>query len=194
VLCPSTDAYKAENATPLGPLFCYNAGSPGAPAGPVVTAYTLSPGGENQGRTNYVGVAGFGGHSPGFWTDDYKGALSNRSKERFADVIDGTSNTLLFGETVGHCDDSNGSLLYGLSWIGCGALPSGFLIDPEYTNIIPQQRKKFRFHTFESMHPGITQYCLADGAVRSVSITVDEWQYIYWTSQGDGEVQEDITN
>jgi prepilin-type N-terminal cleavage/methylation domain-containing protein len=190
--CPSTNPYKAENPDPLGPVFTFNDTSTSPPT-PTVTAYTITNSG-NLGRTNYLGVAGYVGHAPNNSADQYKGAFYNRSESRFADITDGTSNTLLFGETVGHADDSNGILQYGLSWIGCGALPSGFLISPEYETVIPENRKKFRYHTFESEHPGIIQFCLADGSVRSVSLTADDWQYILWTSEGDGRVQEDITN
>lgn len=58
------------------------------------------------GRTNYVSCAGYFGTTPG--NDTYKGLFGNRTKFDFRDVTDGTSNSLMIGETQGG-REANGS-------------------------------------------------------------------------------------
>ena len=98
-LCPSTSPYSSTGGT-SALMHCY--GLDGSAT--VTMAYF---GGANQlGRTNYVGCAGGLGAIPtsgtaGAGWSQYQGPMLNRGAHSFAAVTDGTSNTFLFGETVG---------------------------------------------------------------------------------------------
>jgi prepilin-type N-terminal cleavage/methylation domain-containing protein/prepilin-type processing-associated H-X9-DG protein len=117
--------------------------------------------GETLGRTNYVGVAGLSGTLGGN-ADPLAGVLSNRSRVPL-DVVtncNGTSNTRMFGETLG--GHLTGPRDFSLAWIGPGAIAivmSGF----GQSGDSPEP-----FH-FSSRHPGIVNFCYADGSVRGVS-------------------------
>src|SRR5207248_4771171 len=57
----------------------------------------------------------------------YEGIFTNRSATKIGAIPDGTSNTLMFGETLGGFDaavPSHRTLV--MSWFGIGALPTKF--------------------------------------------------------------------
>jgi prepilin-type N-terminal cleavage/methylation domain-containing protein len=176
-LCPSTDAYSNDQLT----LF-YLATVDG-PSGPSVTAngFIIGGGGDDLGRTNYVGCAGYIGNLAAYRT--FEGVFSDRTKYRFADMTDGTSNVLLFGETVGGCNSPPcDSLQVSHSWMGSGAMPTGFGLEP----LFPGERWKQFWGQFGSEHPGIVQFAFADGSVHGISISVDWADYVYLGAMHDG--------
>src|SRR5262249_16117623 len=71
------------------------------------------------GHTNYIAVGGYSG----LMSDSFKGALTNRSKNKLAALPDGTSSTLMFGE---YATKKLGTTTYCPSWIGQGNLPSAW--------------------------------------------------------------------
>src|SRR5438128_2196461 len=76
------------------------------------------------GLTNYAGVNGARGEgAPGSYWVEWEGILYNRSRISLTGVTDGTSHTLLFGETLGQVE--NGKHTVGLSWVGFGATGTG---------------------------------------------------------------------
>jgi len=125
------------------------------------------------GRTNYVGVAGYWGNLPNDVNAQlYQGAFSNRTDHSLASIEDGTSNTLLFGETLGGRNDSgatsgDGIYRFGHTWIGSGAFITGGGLDTRH------------WYAFSSEHPSIVQFCMADGAVRRVNRTIDDTMFKY---------------
>jgi prepilin-type N-terminal cleavage/methylation domain-containing protein/prepilin-type processing-associated H-X9-DG protein len=152
LVCPSDSPYDstvgtiyrmhAWNQLPFGVAYKYDFFANGTDKG------------ETLGRTNYAGVAGPAGVAP------LAGVLTNRSRVTLATITngDGTSITRMFGETLG----GNPSPVrdYSLAWIGPGAitLVPGGLGTPG--SPIP-------FH-FSSRHPGVVNFCYADGSVRAV--------------------------
>jgi prepilin-type N-terminal cleavage/methylation domain-containing protein len=118
------------------------------------------------GVTNYVGVAGMCNNNMAPDYKQYKGVFGNHTKNRLTDIIDGTSNTLLIGETCGHRVTNNPYLgqgpstanEYDLAWIGAGAI---------YTRRgLCDRGIDCEWRQFSSSHPGIVEFAWGDGTVR----------------------------
>jgi hypothetical protein len=125
------------------------------------------------GYTNYMGVAGyFGTGYPNF-----RGIFFDRSTTKITAITDGTSNTLMFGETVG---DVGASLNW--TWMGAGVLPTGFGI--------PVDPNKAIWPQFSSFHTGVVQFCFGDGSVRALraglTTNPDFSTYVYISGYNDG--------
>jgi prepilin-type N-terminal cleavage/methylation domain-containing protein len=132
----------------------------------------LNNAGEPLARTNYLGVAGWAGHVNDRFYDFWQGVFWNRSKIAIRDITDGTSHTLLFGETMGgtYPTATRGIVSTSYSWIGAGCLGvmgqlrgNGDLNDWISLSDQPTQTM------FSSYHPGIVQFCMADGSVQPIS-------------------------
>ena len=110
-----------------------------------------------MGCTNYLGVSGFSGVIGVAGNDLLAGCFYNRSSVRISDVAaaDGTSNTLLFGES-----SSTAGAELTRSWMGTGAMPIAFGL--------PNDSAGGGWWHFSSRHPGIVQFCLCDGSVRGI--------------------------
>jgi prepilin-type N-terminal cleavage/methylation domain-containing protein/prepilin-type processing-associated H-X9-DG protein len=104
------------------------------------------------GRTNYLGIAGLAGRGTSKYWSKYEGIFSNRSQIALGRISDGTSNTLLMGE--GTWDAVNTPFI---AWMWGGSCPTwNGLKDGQDTGGTQ----------FNSNHPGVVQFCFADGSVR----------------------------
>jgi prepilin-type N-terminal cleavage/methylation domain-containing protein/prepilin-type processing-associated H-X9-DG protein len=117
----------------------------------------------NVGRTNYLAVGGAAGRGTHPLWSRYEGLLNNRSETS----LDGTSNTLLFGEFTSLYD---GARFNSASWMGFGVNRTLFGMRPPPAGN----------HGFGSVHPGVVQFCFADGNVRPV-----KYGNTYWNGTGD---------
>ncbi len=126
------------------------------------------------GRTHYLGIAGSFGRTGSLW-DTRKGVFSNRTRSRFSNLRDGASNTLLFGENVGGHSDTDPDLDFAFSWIGCGQAVTNWGFGDGWFE-------------WTSRHPGVCQFCLADGSVRAISETIEENVFQAASGMADGEV------
>jgi prepilin-type N-terminal cleavage/methylation domain-containing protein len=137
-----------------------------------VTIYSSTPPNFSLGPTNYLGVAGaMGDLEIPFYAAD-KGIFGSRTKFRFRDVTDGTSNTLMFGEATGSAE-------FNFSWISCGIMPEAYGL----SNTSVQN-----WYQFESFHTGMIQFALADGAVRAISKNINKDTFRRLTAMQDGQV------
>lgn len=133
------------------------------------------------GRSNYAGVAGTLGHNaapvnsyvPGVDLRRFAGIYGNRTKTRVGDIIDGTSNTLAFGEGLG------GTIW---SWAGAGVAVTFYGIYPQGD-----------VGSFGGIHQQ-THFARADGSVTSLTSvalevppTPEWWLYQRLAGMRDGE-------
>ncbi|MCO6455031.1 MAG: DUF1559 domain-containing protein [Pirellulaceae bacterium] len=178
MLCPSTNAYL--NTVGTGALM--NVYPVGTNTGTLQIAYfPLGGGGDTIGRSNYLGCAGGLGNIPGGWLF-YEGIFGNRTKNGFQHVLDGTSSTLFFGEAIGGYRRSGAKWVrdYSHCWIGSGVMPVAWGLA---TN-----GNKGGWYQYDSEHPGVVQFCFADGSVHGVSRSVDATTFRHLGAMKDGFV------
>jgi prepilin-type N-terminal cleavage/methylation domain-containing protein len=146
--------------------------------------FQVGTGAENFGRTNYVGVAGYGGAFEGIGSP-FIGLLTNRSSVSLAQLTgsDGASNTMLFGEFLGDADF--GPRNYSAAWIGVGAVPTAWGLG---TGASPNSSP----FMFTSKHTNIVQFCFGDGSVRGLRKGLTQGSayanYVYASGWQDGQV------
>jgi hypothetical protein len=116
------------------------------------------------------------GLSGGPSTLEFEGVFTTRSKTRIAQIEDGTSNTLLYGEAAGGRTGNQVEASY--SWMGCGLLPA-------YPGLVENNAPGRRWYHFSSEHPGVVHFALADGGVRRISTRVDYGAYIFLSGMRD---------
>jgi prepilin-type N-terminal cleavage/methylation domain-containing protein len=145
------------------------------------------PGGAwtDMGKTNYIGIAGRAGIS----VDTYKGAFNNRSKNTINGMIDGSSNTALFGE---YSTKNIGGNYYTPMWLAPAIMPTAWGANP------PQNPDSL-WYMLSSRHPGVFQVAMGDGSVRTVrypgtttsgnAAAPNSYDhYIYMSGMNDGKV------
>ena len=118
----------------------------------------------NFGLTNYRPCGGYLEISP-----TLRGVFGNRTSTDFGDIRDGTSNTLLFGE-------SNGDENRQYTWMAGGTINSAFMFGDD-----PLQ--------WGSNHVGdIVHFSFGDGSTRSISPTIDTTVLMNLSAMADGQV------
>jgi prepilin-type N-terminal cleavage/methylation domain-containing protein len=126
------------------------------------------------GRTNYVGVCGrLGGHIKDPYWGQFRGIFGNRTKTKIGDVIDGTSNTLLFGEVTGVYPDWE-------SFERRSGRIREFLFNHNGLPI-EMHHPRYRDNTdwahayrFSSSHAGgVMNWAVADGSIQTIAETID---------------------
>ncbi|HQR07862.1 MAG TPA: DUF1559 domain-containing protein [Gemmatales bacterium] len=141
---------------------------------------TASPAIPNLGRCNYFGSAGVTGKGTNSFTpspilpapynwNTFEGVLCNRSTVTLGQltVQDGTSNTLMFGESAGgnepsyppYSSDPVRARHYEACWMGAGAIPTiaGLMSGRE----VP-------WWAFGSRHSSVVMFAFADGSTRGI--------------------------
>jgi prepilin-type N-terminal cleavage/methylation domain-containing protein len=123
-------------------------------------------------RSNYLGISGGMGYLDDPAWDRWRGIFSNRSHYAIKDIVDGTSNTLMFGESCGY---EGGERKYVFSWF-CGALPTGYGLDGS------------TWSQFSSAHPGIVQFGYVDGSAHAISRELSPEVYQAMSGIADREI------
>jgi prepilin-type N-terminal cleavage/methylation domain-containing protein len=175
--CPSD--YMTGDRGPRT-IFCgYNLPTTGT-ASAVNWGWTAPAGPYQRGSTNYRPVNGANGDfahmgaadlqaaAPNNQWGNFQGIGVNRNKKRsFASIVDGTSNTLFYGETILHYPDPTNTtkaIPYGNQpWMAGCAFGVNW----------PLTYKPSHWPEFNSRHSGTTLFSLADGSVRPITVTVD---------------------
>jgi len=148
-LCPSDSMDRAQ---PTLGVFVYFTVS-----GLTLTGgYRANSNDPQAGRTNYVACAGGFGNTTDPFYGQWKGPFYAQSRETVGGILDGTSNTVFFGEYL--CGPEVGPRQFVASWAGAGALPLAWdLLSPNSD-----------WYTFGSKDPGVVQFGFGDGSVRKV--------------------------
>jgi len=140
------------------------------------------PGALVVGRSNYVGMAGY--YSPSSYPT-YAGMFTYNSKNSLANIPDGTSNTIMFGEIAGGF----------VTWAGGGGIPDGvtgfawtcgFNYAGFGTPVAGPAAKNTNFGLFNSQHTNIINVAMGDGSVRPLSTSVDWNTWLYLCGMQDG--------
>jgi len=140
--------------------------------------------GDPYGLTNYIGVSGVLGdeyEDSDNWSRHH-GIFLNRSKTKFSNITDGSSNTLLMGEVITPELDEwpwPGDTV-GRAWIGVHTLGTVFWPDSTWG---PAQLFEFR-----GGHPGTVNFSRGDGSVSAVSNTTDRTVMRNMSGKADGTV------
>jgi hypothetical protein len=116
------------------------------------------------------------------------GSVSTNRLVRIADIVDGTSNTLLLGEISVHLP--TGQANQYRSWIRGNSSGSGTTKNVTYpiNSTMYNGSNNFNDISFGSQHPGGCQFALGDGSVRFVSETINMVIYQGSASMNSGEV------
>jgi prepilin-type N-terminal cleavage/methylation domain-containing protein len=188
LICPTDDLYSAHD-DPYCQIVvrCYIANVEGHAAlgQSSITVADAKPG--PMGLTNYVGLMG----GPCYYAppiDPNANTFNSNSKYSLLDVAnaDGTSTTLMFGESLGCTDPESlgctdpGGRDHAYSWLGVGSIPSG--------GGIPADGGVFNF---SSRHPAAVHFCYFDGSVRPLKkpivLNTPEYDtYIFMSGFRDG--------
>jgi prepilin-type N-terminal cleavage/methylation domain-containing protein len=143
--------------------------------------------------TNYVGCAGSFVQSAYYDQPDERrnGIMIEDSNLRFANVEDGTSNTLLAGESIYFGNGTNvgaGNFFWDPTWYGHFRQDSGGRVDaPECVMRSGEFRlnppkvaaDNVKRNTFSSRHPGGAVFVLADGSTRFLAETLQHTETPY---------------
>jgi len=202
LLCPSTDAFRHQADQTWALMYPTRFNSSTNVVTITISLVADAPplAGLSLGRTNYLGVGGYlanlkDPNAPAVDWSRYQGIFGIRTKTNMAAILDGTSNVLMFGESITGRQTAPFLLTgntaaerrlgpirtQGFAWMGAGFQITGFGLTDSFG--ISKTYEKF-----SSEHPGIVQFALADGSVRSVNTNIDFLNYVYFSSMADGIV------
>ncbi len=144
--------------------------------------------------TNYLGSAGrFGntqaniGQATRTDIDAYAGVFRFNKMSKIAEITDGTTNTIAFGEVTGAWTDGFKAVgrTHSFTWTA-GAMPmhrmTFSLGGVAYNNA---EKSWLRF---SSMHTGLANFAMADGSVKAFPTTTDNRVYLNLGGRADGTV------
>ncbi len=133
------------------------------------------------GGCNYIGCAGGLGGYMGRADATYllyPGIYYVNSKTRMSDIVDGTSNTLAFGETLA----GNGARRdFHLSWMGASGMPTAWGL--------PRSFSTSAWYQFSSKHTGgLVLFAFGDGSVKALVPGITTATYRALSGCADGYV------
>jgi prepilin-type N-terminal cleavage/methylation domain-containing protein len=124
------------------------------------------------GTTNYIGVSGYLGNCSGY--TQYQGPMLSQDYYTVGTIPDGSSNTLLFGESTG-MRNSN----WSFAWMGYGVQATAW--GPAKDGI------SGGWWQFSSNHPGVILFAFGDGSVKPVKTTANSSSWTWACGAQDGQ-------
>jgi prepilin-type N-terminal cleavage/methylation domain-containing protein len=151
--------------------------------------FSSLPGAIVLGRTNYLAMGGYAYFDAGDGIlNHFAGIFTYKSTTRLTGVMDGSSNTILFGEySSAWVDFGAGNPLTGPtagSW-ACGPLYSYWA--PDYGQDASTEPNGV-WYRYGSTHTGIFQVAFADGSVSSLSTGINFNVFVALSGKSDGVV------
>lgn len=110
-----------------------------------------------------------------------------RDKVRMADITDGTSNTLLIGESHVPRGEENKTPYNGPAYFGRHLTNHSRIGGPGVPLAHHRNDQRANLYSFGSSHAGIVQFALADGSVRGVSTAISTRLLGHLANRHDGE-------
>lgn len=142
-------------------------------------------------RLDYKVCAGWGSQNVIF---DWK--LGAGWGTRLAEIYDGTSNTILLGETQGQV--SNGTRLLASPWTRSPSLLINWAVDSESNFVIPSPylnpfldvdgTTRYSLFQFSTAHPGVVMFAFCDGSTIPVDRNTDGEVMNAISTRGEGEI------
>jgi len=181
--CPSSDPGLGAGGANVG-IYYGTRGTDWTPANDVWSNTHLGFGAASAPRkalTNYLGVAGDWRYGP-----EYYGIFYWNRPLAVSQIQDGSSNTLMFGEThVGKFGATTAKNFYKYTW-GATALFTAFGVSTGITD-------DFGGAKFGSMHTNVINFCFGDGSVRALrnpaqyNVNPGFTLLVYMAAVGDGQ-------
>jgi len=145
--------------------------------------------------TNYLACAG--AHSGGEQFDPelkpFIGVMSCRQEKRIGRQSDGSSQTIMFGETIGTLED--GKRLRYRSWFfgalgrGRGGLSWGAEFDPDFpAKTYLGDANNSNWTGFGSKHTGLVNFACVDGSTRSIARDIEKDVFYAYCGANDGMI------
>ena len=121
--------------------------------------------------------------------------------DKMADIHDGTSNSLFYGESLGEVVNGTREWSWGIPWHGGIAIGDAF----DYSNnqwIVPspglqpfinsQGETVYSFLQFSSNHKGVVVFALADGSTQNINRNTDEQTLAKLATVQEGDLNESL--
>ncbi|HVL12360.1 MAG TPA: DUF1559 domain-containing protein [Gemmata sp.] len=152
-LCPSDDPKSPPNIISRMGTYATSATATGGTV--AIRTFANSGTTADLGRTDYCANLGRMGFTGAGGVDILEGPFSNRSTTTIVGITDGSSNTILFGESLG--GHPTGTRTYSHSWMGAGIQVSSWGIDTS----------DMTWRNFSSRHTNLVNFGMSDGSVKA---------------------------
>jgi prepilin-type N-terminal cleavage/methylation domain-containing protein/prepilin-type processing-associated H-X9-DG protein len=185
---------KAFVSTNLPFAICPSAPNPGTHKRMGTTGTNFGFSDPGLAMTNYVGCGGsFIQSAYGIGNNQQprkNGILMEDTNLNFGSITDGTSNTLMVGETIYHGNGTSGNFLWDPALYGHYQVGSGTADAPEAIMRVAQFRSNppsiadanIKRNSFSSKHVGGANYVFADGSVHFLAETINHTETLWATT------------
>ena len=166
---PATNGNGARMSTKVPTLLCPS--DNGFHTNAASTAYGAT-GGLSGYKTNYDFITSTSDFYCNYWSlapSSVRTMFGENSKTTHGMIVDGTSNTLMVGETTLNVYNGRTASWGYRAWVMTGIDPRGGINDWSFSTITPVPGQLGSWGRAGSLHSGGAQFCFGDGSVRFIS-------------------------